>query len=154
MDSMTAQERLAQRRDWTDRFRDGGGSGIGEPSAYNVDLAFTLEDEPDNQRRRRLVLIAEALKAIADSDGRLLTWKLLEPRGDGWVNIQLIMKTTWPGEAAALSEEWMASAISAANLATESPAARVPAPRDYPGQRWPRQSVASLTAQVHSGPVR
>ena len=153
MDSPDAQRQLARRRNWTDRFRDGTGSGIGEPAAYNVELSFTLEDEPDNARRRRLVLISEALKAITNSDGRLVAWKLLEPGDDGWVHIQLVMTTTWPGEAAALSEEWMAAAIAAANLAADSPAATVPAPRDRATAGRPRKSLATLTAQVLSDPV-
>ena len=77
---------------------DGGGSGIGRPTGYNVDLAFTLEDEPDTQRRRRLVLIAEALKAIANADARLLTWNFVEPAADRWVHLRLVLTTTWPGK--------------------------------------------------------
>jgi hypothetical protein len=154
MNSMDAPRGLGHRREWTDRFRDGGGSGIGRPTGYNVDLAFTLEDEPDTQRRRRLVLIAEALKAIANADARLLTWNFVEPAADRWVHLRLVLTTTWPGEAAALSEEWMASAIAAANLASDSPAARVPAPRGESPSPWIGESMRSVTAQVYPGAIR
>ena len=61
---------------------------------------------------------------------------------------------TWPGEAAALSEEWMASAIAAANLASDSPAARVPAPRGESPSPWIGESMRSVTAQVYPGAIR
>jgi hypothetical protein len=100
------------------------------------------------------VLIAEALKAIANADARLLTWDFVEPADDRWVHLRLVLTTTWPGEAAALSEEWMASAIAAANLASDSPAARVPAPRGESPSPWIGESMRSVTAQVYPGAIR
>ena len=96
---------------------------------FNLELSFQLAAEPHVTQRRRLVLITEAFKAIADRDDRLVSWFILPLQPDGWVQIRTVIGADQPGEAAALSETWMDSAIAAANLADDPAAARLPSPR-------------------------
>lgn len=109
------------------------GNSAGNPQriGFNLELSFQLAAEPLRTQRRRVVLITEALKAIADRDSRLVSWFILPIQSDGWVHIRTVICAEQPGEAASLSEVWMASAIAAANLADDPAAARLPAPRTH-----------------------
>lgn len=141
-------------RNWSDRFRDGGGAGTDFRSGFNVELSFRLEDQDSLTRRRRTLLVCEALKAIQHRDERLITWKLHSEPEDDWVLISAVVVARQPGEVAQLSEEWMRSAIAAANLAAEPAAVRVPKQRegwssiksDDAGPKLP-----DITAQVWAG---
>ena len=93
---------------------------------FNLELSFRLAPEPELTHRRRLLLVTEALKSIADRDDRLARWTVMPLQADGWVHVRAVVKASQPGEAAALSEQWMASAIAAANLADDPAAALLP----------------------------
>lgn len=98
-----------------------------QPSAaYNLELSFRLDEEDTVMRRRRLTLVSEALRAIQDRDERLLSWFLRPASSPDWVHIRAVVTVDHPGQAADLSEQWMATAISAANLADDADAARLP----------------------------
>lgn len=134
-------------RDWSDRFRDGGGNDTVHRTAFNVQLSFRLEPEDTKNRRRRVLLVGEALKAIAHRDERMRSWEFLSDPADEWVVIAAIVVARQPGEVAELSEEWMRSAIAAANLAAEPALIRVPSQRT----RWAALSTPQITAQVLAG---
>lgn len=133
-------------RSWTDRFRDGGGTGAGELAAFCVELSFRIEDGTfARQRERRLALVIEALKEIARTDERLQTWEIHRSSDPNWIRIQAVVAATQPGEVAALSEAWMRSAIAASNLAVATDSAAVPSPREA---GWGERSLSTITAQV------
>lgn len=115
---------------------------------YNIELAFRLADEPLVTRRRRLILVNEALKSIADRDERLVSWFVLPLQQDGWIHVRAVVCVAQPGEAAHLSEQWMASAIAAANLAEDPAAARLPDQRAGSVSAAHLVPFPTLTAQV------
>ncbi|MFA7266682.1 MAG: hypothetical protein WC054_10255 [Candidatus Nanopelagicales bacterium] len=98
---------------------------------FNLELAFQLAHEPTITQRRRLALVTEAFRSIADRDRRLASCVILPLQEDGWVHICAVICARQPGEAAELSELWMAEAIAAANLADDPVAARVPDQRGH-----------------------
>lgn len=120
---------------------------------FNLDLSFRLEPETTVTYRRRLVLVAEALKSIADRDARLASWFVLPVQSDGWVHVRAVIRAHQPGEAAELSERWMTSAISAANLAEDPAAARLPDQRADSSLATPFDSIATIASQVSADPV-
>lgn len=118
----------------------------GVTTAYNVDLSFHLDDEDSTSRSRRLVLVRQALKQISMRDERLASCQLIQATASDWVHISAVVIAGAPGEVAHLSENWMRSAITAANLGCDNPAADLPQQRD----RRSKQEAAfeSVTAQV------
>lgn len=133
-------------RSWTDRFRDGGGTGAGEVAGYFVELSFRISDgDSIDQRRRRLLLVTEALKDIASREDRLRAWELVPGSDPKWVLIRAVVEAAQPGHVAELSEAWMRSAIAAANLAASPEAAVVPSQRSA---GWAAMAMPSITAQV------
>ena len=93
---------------------------------FNLELTFKLSPESALIHGRRQLLVAEALKSIADRDPRLSTWRVSPVQSDGWVDTLAVIRAEQPSEAVALSRKWMASAIAAANLAQDPAAARLP----------------------------
>lgn len=136
-------------RNWTDRFRDGGGSGTGQVVGYSVDLSFRINDVDDQLvRRRRVALVTEALREIERRDDRLRSWMIGPSADPTWIHIQAVVEAIQPGHVAELSEQWMRSAISAANLATDSPSNQsIPVQREV---GWGVRALPSVTAQVHA----
>jgi len=120
--------------------------GTGITTAYNVDLSFHLDDEDSTSRKRRLALVQQALKQISTRDDRLASWHLTHAATSDWVHISAIVLAWAPGEVAHLSESWMRSAIAAANLGCENPAAKLPRQRDSRTDR--ATAFDSVTAQV------
>lgn len=100
-------------------------------TGFNLELAFQLTAEPTITQRRRLTLVTEAFKSIADRDRRLASYVVLPLQPDGWVHVRAVVCASQPGEAAELSEGWMSLAIAAANLADEADAARIPDQRRH-----------------------
>lgn len=133
-------------RNWTDRFRDGGGSGTGQLVGYSVDLSFRISDVDDQiVRRRRVALVTEALREIERRDDRLRRWAIGPSSDPTWIHIQAVVEAAQPGQVAELSEEWMRSAISAANLATDPADGTIPVQREV---GWGIRALPSVTAQV------
>lgn len=105
---------------------------VSELIGFNLELGFQLAPEPAASQRKRMGLVFEAFEEIAARDERLKSWFLLPLHSDGWVYIRATICTDQPGEAVALSEDWMQSAIAAANAADERAATAVPHQRDQP----------------------
>ncbi len=115
-------------------------------TAFNVELSFHLNDDDAVSRRRRLELVRQALKQIGMRDDRLASWQISQVAASGWVYISAVVIADAPGEVASLSENWMRSAVAAANLGCANPAAQ-----SLPQQRSESafgMAMDSVTAQV------
>ncbi len=115
---------------------------------FNLDLSFQVEPASDVTQRRRLLLVTEAFKSIADRDERLASWCVLPLEPEGWVHVRAVICAERPDEAAALSEKWMSVAISAANLADYPAAARLPRQRTQAERLTQPGPLATLTEHV------
>jgi|GEM_PF-1544892 hypothetical protein len=118
---------------------------VTESPIFNLELSFQLAPESSVAYGRRQLLVAEALKSIADRDPRLATWRVSPVLADGWVHTQAVIRADAPSDAIALSQKWMASAIAAANLAEDPAAARVPDQRSESFGGGDIQVLAGIT---------
>lgn len=134
-----------------------GGTNLGDlgtVSRYSVELGFKLDSRHPQERRKRLVLIAEGFKAIAHRDERLVSWHQLPYAVDDWVHVQATLSARWPGEAAEIGETWLAAAIASADVSGDSLTEALAQRTDQSPPAWIRESLGTITAQVDSGPPR
>ncbi len=124
----------------------------GTVTRYNVELGFKLDSQQPEIRRERLGLIAEGFKAIAHRDERLVSWHQLPYAIDDWVHVRATLAARWPGEAAEIGEAWLASAIASADTAGDPPAQALTRRLAESPAEWIKESLATITAQVDSGP--
>ena len=123
-------------------------------AAFNLELSFQIGSEPEVTQRRRLLLVTEAFKSIADQDDRLASWHVHPLNPEGWVTVRAVICAARPDEAALLGEKWMSIAISAANLADDPAAARLPQQRSLTELLMQPSPMANLTSRVgnHAAP--